>query len=593
MSYKALYRTYRPLTFSEVAGQKSIVKTLQNALKTNRIAHAYLFAGPRGTGKTTMAKLFAKALNCEEGLGHQCNRCANCLEINNGSHPDVIEIDAASNNGVDDVRDLIEKINYSPIKGKYKVYIIDEVHMMTSSAFNALLKTLEEPPLNVIFILATTEPHKVIPTILSRCQRYNFAKVSDHDIKERIVDIFKTEDVDYEDNALEALIKLADGGVRDALSMLEQVLAYSGNRLTEKAVLEIFALVNTEEKVKLLTALVHSDIKTLLDKTNAFIDKGVDIKRLTSDLLVILKDLLVYSKTNDQSLLLTLKEEDARKLSESFTIGLINKMIDILIKTQSEYKFTSDIRSLFELSLLQIATLNDQEVRKEKVEEKEAWVRPPLGTKSPTSPVKAPILREEPKQVKVEEELPPFMRDEPLDEVKPQKEKPLVDNTTKLNSVLKEKEKIEKEQAFNKRLFFHEGTPFVISDETLIKAAALGDKDERQRITKDIWPKLDPLMFDLTIGEYASLLSEGIPYIYMEELMVLVYDFEEKALLVNLKENQAGLSELFEKLMGKKVIIYALNRKDQEKFHKKFSNLYQLNRLPKDKSITKDLEGVL
>lgn len=593
MSYKALYRTYRPLTFSEVAGQKSIVKTLQNALKTNRIAHAYLFAGPRGTGKTTMAKLFAKALNCEEGLGHQCNRCANCLEINNGSHPDVIEIDAASNNGVDDVRDLIEKINYSPIKGKYKVYIIDEVHMMTSSAFNALLKTLEEPPLNVIFILATTEPHKVIPTILSRCQRYNFAKVSDHDIKERIVDIFKTEDVDYEDNALEALIKLADGGVRDALSMLEQVLAYSGNRLTEKAVLEIFALVNTEEKVKLLTALVHGDIKTLLDKTNAFIDKGVDIKRLTSDLLVILKDLLVYRKTNDQSLLLTLKEEDARKLSESFTIGLINKMIDILIKTQSEYKFTSDIRSLFELSLLQIATLNDQEVRKEKVEEKETWVRPPLGTKSPTSPVKAPILREEPKQVKVEEELPPFMRDEPLEEGKQQKEKPLVDNTSKLNHVLKEKEKIEKEQAFNKRPFFHEGTSFTISDETLIKAAALGDKDERQRITKDVWPKLDPLMFDLTIGEYASLLSEGIPYIYMDELMVLVYDFEEKASLVNLKENQAGLSELFEKLMGKKVIIYALNRKDQEKFHKKFSNLYQLNRLPKDKSITKDLEGVL
>ena len=160
MAYKALYRTYRPTTFKEVAGQAHIVKTLKNALACNKIAHAYLFCGPRGTGKTTMAKLLAKALNCEEGMGHQCNHCSNCIAINEGSHPDVIEIDAASNNGVEDVRDIIERVKYSPIKGKYKVYIIDEVHMMSPNAFNALLKTLEEPPANVIFILATTEPHK-------------------------------------------------------------------------------------------------------------------------------------------------------------------------------------------------------------------------------------------------------------------------------------------------------------------------------------------------------------------------------------------------------------------------------------------------
>ena len=176
MAYKALYRTYRPQTFDEVAGQKHIIRTLRNALATNKIAHAYLFCGPRGTGKTTMAKLFAKALNCEEGIGHQCNHCSNCLEVIEGSHPDVIEIDAASNNGVEQVRDLIDKVNYLPLKGKYKVYIIDEVHMMTTNAFNALLKTLEEPPAHVIFILATTEPHKVLPTILSRCQRYDFNK---------------------------------------------------------------------------------------------------------------------------------------------------------------------------------------------------------------------------------------------------------------------------------------------------------------------------------------------------------------------------------------------------------------------------------
>lgn len=594
MSYKALYRTYRPLTFDEVAGQKAIVKTLKNALTSGRIAHAYLFAGPRGTGKTTMAKLFAKALNCEKGIGHQCNECANCKEINAGSHPDVIEIDAASNNGVDDVRDLIEKINYSPIKGKYKVYIIDEVHMMTSSAFNALLKTLEEPPSNVIFILATTEPHKVIPTILSRCQRYNFSKVSDIDIKERVIDIFHTEHIEYDDEALDTLIKLADGGVRDALSMLEQVLAYSNNKLSEKAVLEIFALTNTTEKVSLLDALARNDIKTILAKTSDFINKGIDIKRLTSDLLNILKDLLVYIKTKEDKLLLVIDKDEAEALGDVYTIAHINKTIDILMKTQNEYKFSNDIRSLFELSLLQIATLGDSQVTEVKVkEESTSWTKPTNLSKSPTSPVKAPILREQ-KTVEVGEELPPFLVEEaPV--VITKEEKTLATNSDKLNSKLKEKEKVEiaAQQNIEKVPFFNEGESFAIPEETLIKAATLGDKEERLRIAKEVWPKFGTLIFDLTYGEFASLLSDGVPYIYMDELIVLVYDFEERARLVNIKENQKGLSVFLEKMIGKKVIVYALDRKTQEKFHKKFSNLYQLNRLPKDKSITHELEGIL
>ena len=207
MAYKALYRTYRPQTFEEVAGQQHIVKTLKNALQSGKIAHAYLFAGPRGTGKTSMAKLFAKALNCEHGVGCQCNECKNCKAIIDGSHPDVLELDAASNNGVDEIRDLIDKVKYGTILGRYKVYIIDEVHMLSAGAFNALLKTLEEPPEHVIFILATTEPHKILPTILSRCQRYDFEKVSDKDIKERLHSILDKEGVVFNESAINLIIK--------------------------------------------------------------------------------------------------------------------------------------------------------------------------------------------------------------------------------------------------------------------------------------------------------------------------------------------------------------------------------------------------
>ncbi|MBQ5444719.1 MAG: DNA polymerase III subunit gamma/tau, partial [Erysipelotrichaceae bacterium] len=242
MAYQVLYRTYRPAKFSEVVGQEYIIKTLVNAIRNKKIAHAYLFAGPRGTGKTTIAKLFAKAINCDHFQGESCDNCPNCRAYLEGNHPDIIELDAASNNGVENVREIIEQVPYAPLLGKYKVYIIDEVHMLSASAFNALLKTLEEPPAHVIFILATTDPQKVIPTVLSRCQRYNFSKISTYEIKKRTCEILKAENIPYEEKAVEEIARMAEGGMRDALSILEQCLAYSPDSLKLEDVEQIFGL---------------------------------------------------------------------------------------------------------------------------------------------------------------------------------------------------------------------------------------------------------------------------------------------------------------------------------------------------------------
>ncbi|MFA7449842.1 MAG: DNA polymerase III subunit gamma/tau [Bacilli bacterium] len=605
MSYKALYRTYRPSTFSEVAGQKATVRTLQNALQQNKMAHAYLFSGPRGTGKTSMAKLFAKALNCNEGVGQQCNKCINCLGVNDGSHPDVYEIDAASNNGVEDVRILIENINYAPIRGRYKVYIIDEVHMMTQSAFNALLKTLEEPPLNVIFILATTEPHKVIPTILSRCQRYNFSKVSDKDISNRLKVILNTEKIIYEEEALNLLVSLADGGVRDALSMLDQVLAYADNRVHLNDVLALFALTSKLEQLNLIHALAKGEVEKVFTILGTLIDKGVDIRRLTSDLLNLVKDALIYYKTNNASLLLFLREDEASRLTNNLSVKDLNVMIENLLKAQADYRFASDIKNIFEITLLKVMTLiaKEKEVKvaveevKEPVktivkEQKEVEIAP----KEESKPAEKEVKAEKEETVGEEEttpELPPFMEGVPLKEVPLSKEKIMPETIKEQPTVEAPTKKVEIiTPVESNNPLFSEGHTIKIDDETLIKILTLADRDEKMFLKNEKWDDLPLLAMDANIGEHASLLYDGQPYALSKEILIIEYNFPRNAAQVNLKENQDILQDILRDLLGRKIPIYALTHEESLALTRKYRSMSQIGKLPRVESVKLELEGI-
>lgn len=568
MAYKALYRTYRPQTFEEVAGQQHIVRTLKNALATNKIAHAYLFCGPRGTGKTTMAKLFAKALNCEEGIGKQCNKCSNCLEVIEGSHPDVVEIDAASNNGVEQVRDLIDQVNYLPIKGRYKVYIIDEVHMMSNSAFNALLKTLEEPPAHVIFILATTEPHNILPTILSRCQRYDFTKVSDADIEERIITILESENIQYDKDAIRAIIALADGGMRDALSILDQILAYSGNTLSVKDVYALFGLTSKSEKINFLLDINAGEVSKVLSKINFFYEGGVDLKRFTGDILEILKDVLIYKKTNDEHELTIISEEEADKLNSTINIRELNEMIGAFLKAQVDFKTASNVKTLFEIVVLKLCTYEEQEVIKPVVQKVRQKVETPKieEPKSEQIITPAPVIKEEPKVQTVVEKI---------EEIKPVEKAPdwlLTDDD-------------------NKKNVDSDGEKYELSDEIIIKLMVIGDKEARKQLMSK-WNDLNAYLGHPTYGDIVALLKDGKPFIVTKNIVILEYDFEKLTDKANVKSNEKLLCEIIEKMLGHEVFVYSISRSESVRLITAYHNLRQISQLPKPSEVHINIEEI-
>lgn len=356
MAYQALYRKYRPTNFDEVVGQTHIIQTLKNAIVQNRIAHAYLFCGPRGTGKTSIAKIFAKTLNCTNNQDAPCGVCENCKMAANGSHPDIIEIDAASNNGVDEVRNLIDKVKYAPMQGKYKIYIIDEVHMMTSGAFNALLKTIEEPPAHVIFIFATTEPNKVLPTIISRCQRFDFNKVSMHDIKYRLSVVCKNEGIEIDENGLTLIAQLADGGMRDALSILDQCVAYCSSHIDVNDIRKIYGVVTSEDIGKLFYSVYKKDVDSFVKNVQKYSDMGMDIKRLTADFIHMLKDSLILDYSENSTLVSDMNKDMIRKYFKLAPINFRIKCMEELMDTYNKYTYASNALDYLEASLLKISS---------------------------------------------------------------------------------------------------------------------------------------------------------------------------------------------------------------------------------------------
>ena len=356
MAYQALYRKYRPTNFDEVVGQTHIIQTLKNAIVQNRIAHAYLFCGPRGTGKTSIAKIFAKTLNCTNSQDAPCGVCENCKMAANGSHPDIIEIDAASNNGVDEVRNLIDKVKYAPMQGKYKIYIIDEVHMMTSGAFNALLKTIEEPPAHVIFIFATTEPNKVLPTIISRCQRFDFNKVSMHDIKYRLSVVCKNEGIEIDENGLTLIAQLADGGMRDALSILDQCVAYCSSHIDVNDIRKIYGVVTSEDIGKLFYSVYKKDVDSFVKDIQKYSDMGMDIKRLTADFIHMLKDSLILDYSENSTLVSDMNKDMIRKYFKLAPINFRIKCMEELMGTYNKYTYASNALDYLEASLLKVSS---------------------------------------------------------------------------------------------------------------------------------------------------------------------------------------------------------------------------------------------
>lgn len=551
MAYQALYRKYRPTNFDEVVGQTHIIQTLKNAIVQNRIAHAYLFCGPRGTGKTSIAKIFAKTLNCTNNQDAPCGVCENCKMAANGSHPDIIEIDAASNNGVDEVRNLIDKVKYAPMQGKYKIYIIDEVHMMTSGAFNALLKTIEEPPAHVIFIFATTEPNKVLPTIISRCQRFDFNKVSMHDIKYRLSVVCKNEGIEIDENGLTLIAQLADGGMRDALSILDQCVAYCSSHIDVNDIRKIYGVVTSEDIGKLFYSVYKKDVDSFVKNIQKYSDMGMDIKRLTADFIHMLKDSLILDYSENSTLVSDMNKDMIRKYFKLAPINFRIKCMEELIDTYNKYTYASNALDYLEASLLKISSYSYES--------------------------KTHIIDSDHndfKEVEEEENHETSYDDTSDDSDIIEKNTQKDDN----NGVL-EKSEISDVSRETLKQSENKNNKIILNDEFVIQLLVGATKMERS-IDTNKFNNIGQFISSLEFGKYAATLRNSTIMASGSNYIVVCVSSEIFAKQINEFELNYGYEDFMEVLLGKAKKVFALDKTQQSRVLDEFKERMISGNLP-------------
>ena len=527
MAYQALYRKYRPTTFNEVVGQETIIQTLKNAKAQDRVAHAYLFCGPRGTGKTTIAKIFARMLNCTSTEDNQpCGECENCKMALNGSHPDIIEIDAASNNGVEEVRNLIDRVKYAPMQGQYKIYIIDEVHMMTKSAFNALLKTIEEPPKHIVFIFATTEPNKVLPTIISRCQRFDFSKVSAKDIVQRLSIVCEQEKIQIDAEAIGLIASLADGGMRDALSILDQCVAYCSSEIHIADVRKIYGVLTLDDIGQLFANLYHKDIEKLMTELQHISDQGMDLVRFTSDFISILKNSVIY----DYSPTTTLMDDSTKELIQKFFVeapmNFRLAVLDSLMDTYNKFQYASNVLDYIETGLLKTISQSyeekspvKQEISEMKTSEK--------SEQSYDSPSEKQVKSDENHTIsyKQREKAPDLPSD--------------VSRETSKQSEIKD-------------------SKIILEDMFLLQLLVGANKQERANDNKK-YEQINQFTSDLTYMRPANLLNHTQIIASGDTYLLVAARSDVASKEINEYENTIGFQNFTEKLLGKEKKVFSMD----------------------------------
>ena len=551
MAYQALYRKYRPTNFDEVVGQTHIIQTLKNAIVQNRIAHAYLFCGPRGTGKTSIAKIFAKTLNCTNSQDAPCGVCENCKMAANGSHPDIIEIDAASNNGVDEVRNLIDKVKYAPMQGKYKIYIIDEVHMMTSGAFNALLKTIEEPPAHVIFIFATTEPNKVLPTIISRCQRFDFNKVSMHDIKYRLSVVCKNEGIEIDENGLTLIAQLADGGMRDALSILDQCVAYCSSHIDVNDIRKIYGVVTSEDIGKLFYSVYKKDVDSFVKDIQKYSDMGMDIKRLTADFIHMLKDSLILDYSENSTLVSDMNKDMIRKYFKLAPINFRIKCMEELMDTYNKYTYASNALDYLEASLLKISSYSYE-------------------SKTHIIDSDHNDFKEAEEEENYETSYDDTSDDSDIIEKNTQKD----DN----NGVL-EKSEISDVSLETLKQSENTNNKIILNDEFVIQLLVGATKMERS-IDTNKFNNIGQFISSLEFGKYAATLRNSSIMASGSNYIVVCVSSEIFAKQINEFELNYGYEDFMEVLLGKAKKVFALDKTQQSRVLDEFKERMISGNLP-------------